>query len=96
MSIEEDPRLMKTLGDAWNFQDWDTFEKRHANHVGVFWPGRPETLWVRGVIPVESADGKPYEIRTESTSDDAKGHRTSRFATTAILKDEMKLYEKLK
>jgi ketosteroid isomerase-like protein len=42
MSVEENLRLMKTLDDAWNSQDWDTFEKRHANHVEVFWPGQPE------------------------------------------------------
>ncbi len=32
-------RQMKTLDYAWNSQDWETFEKRHANHVEVFWPG---------------------------------------------------------
>jgi hypothetical protein len=42
MSVEENMRLMKTLDDAWNSQDWATFEKRHANHVEVFWPGQPE------------------------------------------------------
>jgi SnoaL-like polyketide cyclase len=34
--------LMKTLDDAWNSQDWKTFEERHADNVAVFWPGQPE------------------------------------------------------
>lgn len=37
MSIEEKNKsLMKTLDDAWNSQDWDTFEERHAENVAVF------------------------------------------------------------
>jgi hypothetical protein len=27
MNVEENKRLMKTLDDAWNSQDWDTFNK---------------------------------------------------------------------
>jgi predicted ester cyclase len=43
MSIEEkNMELMKTLDDAWNSQDWDTFEERHADKVAVYWPGQPE------------------------------------------------------
>ncbi len=34
--------LMRTLDDAWNAQDWATFEKRHAADTVVFWPGQPE------------------------------------------------------
>lgn len=40
---EENMHLMKTLDDAWNFQDWDTFSKRHADNVIVRWPGQPPT-----------------------------------------------------
>ena len=37
MSIEEkNMELMKTLDDAWNSQDWDTFEERHADKVAVY------------------------------------------------------------
>lgn len=42
MSVEENMRLMKTLDDAWNSQDWETFNERHADDVAVFWPGQPE------------------------------------------------------
>ena len=43
MTVEEkDMELMKTLDDAWNSKDWDTFEERHADNVVVFWPGQPE------------------------------------------------------
>ena len=41
-SIEENMRLMNTLDDAWNSQNWDTFEERHADNVVVFWPSQPE------------------------------------------------------
>ena len=33
---------MKTLDDAWNARDWDTFKKRHAEDVAVYWPAQPE------------------------------------------------------
>ena len=36
--------LMQTLDDAWNAQDWDTFDKRHREQVVVRWPGKPPTL----------------------------------------------------
>lgn len=42
MSIEENLKLMKTLDDAWNGQDWDLFSKRHAENVVVRWPGQDE------------------------------------------------------
>lgn len=44
---EKNMQLMKTLDDAWNSQDWDTFEERHAENVAVFWPGQPNPT--RGV-----------------------------------------------
>jgi len=34
-SVEENRRLMKTLDDAWNSQDWDTFNVRHAEDAIV-------------------------------------------------------------
>jgi ketosteroid isomerase-like protein len=41
-SVEENMRLMKTLDDSWNAQDWDTFDSRHVENVAVYWPGQPE------------------------------------------------------
>jgi hypothetical protein len=41
ISVEENMNLMKTLDDAWNSQDWDTFSLRHADDVIVRWPGQP-------------------------------------------------------
>ncbi|MBI0583288.1 MAG: ester cyclase [Methanomassiliicoccus sp.] len=38
-SVEENMRLMKTLDDAWNAQDWEVFKKRHTSDTLVFWPG---------------------------------------------------------
>jgi hypothetical protein len=42
MTVEENKQLMITLDDAWNSQDWDTFNKRHAEEVAVYWPGQPD------------------------------------------------------
>lgn len=42
MSFEEHRDLMQTLDDAWNNKDWETFKKRHAENVAVYWPGQPE------------------------------------------------------
>jgi len=33
--LEGNQQLMKTLDDAWNNQEWDTFNKRHADNVAV-------------------------------------------------------------
>lgn len=41
-TIEENMRLMQTLDDAWNTQDWETFDKRHTKEVDVFWTGQPQ------------------------------------------------------
>jgi hypothetical protein len=30
-SRQTNMELMKTLDDAWNSQDWDSFEERHAD-----------------------------------------------------------------
>ena len=35
MNLEGNLRLMKTLDDAWNSQDWDTFIERHAESTEV-------------------------------------------------------------
>jgi hypothetical protein len=72
MTIEQtNMELMQTLDDAWNSQDWDTFEKRHKPDTIVRWPAQLPT---RGVGPhrTESAqyfktfpdnhiDNRPYK-----------------------------------
>jgi ketosteroid isomerase-like protein len=48
MNIQEkNKELMITLDNAWNTQDWNTFNERHADNVAVFWPGQPDPT--RGV-----------------------------------------------
>jgi len=42
MDAEKNMELMQTLDDAWNTQDWETFNRRHAEGVAVYWPGQPE------------------------------------------------------
>lgn len=39
MDEKTNMELMQTLDDAWNTQDWETFEKRHAHDTTVKWPG---------------------------------------------------------
>lgn len=41
METNKNLELMKTLDDAWNSQDWETFKKRHTSDTTVFWPGQP-------------------------------------------------------
>jgi hypothetical protein len=70
---EENMRLMQTLDDAWNAQDWVTFEKRHAKDVDVFWPGqekpthsRPshkeEAIAFFKIFPDKKVGNRPYKV----------------------------------
>lgn len=47
MSAQENLELMVTLDDAWNAQDWDTFENRHKTDTVVRWPGQPPTHGIK-------------------------------------------------
>jgi predicted ester cyclase len=71
--IEWNLRLMKTLDDAWNAQDWDTFKRRHTEYVVVKWPGQSEPT--RGLnahqnegvqmfktFPDNHAQNNPYKV----------------------------------
>jgi predicted ester cyclase len=73
MGMEENLQLMKTLDDAWNSQDWDTFSKRHTNDVIVRWPGQSEPT--RGlethkkegiemfkIFPDNHVENNPYKV----------------------------------
>jgi len=42
VTVEENLERMQTLDDAWNSQNWETFNKRHAESVAVYWPGALE------------------------------------------------------
>ena len=39
---QENIRLMQTLDDSWNNQNWEVFRKRHSENTAVYWPGQPE------------------------------------------------------
>jgi hypothetical protein len=58
MSIEENIKLMKTLDDAWNSQDWDTFIELHADDVIVRWPGQPPTIGIDRFLHGRSLEGQ--------------------------------------
>ena len=47
MGAEENKGLMQTLDDAWNAQDWATFDKRHKPDTVVRWPGQPPTHGIK-------------------------------------------------
>jgi predicted ester cyclase len=73
LTVEENLRLMKTLDDAWNTQDWTTFNKRHSEHVAVYWPGQSEPTRERrnheaeakeffNAFPDNRVENDPYKI----------------------------------
>jgi predicted ester cyclase len=72
MSIEENMNLMKTLDDAWNSQDWDTFSTRHSDDVIVRWPSQPPTKGIDAhkkegeyffsAFPDNHVENNPYKI----------------------------------
>lgn len=73
MSIEKtNMQLMQTLDDAWNNQDWDTFDKRHKTDTIVRWPAQPETHGIHdhraeGVqmfktFPDNRVENRPYKV----------------------------------
>ena len=74
MGVEENLRLMQTLDNAWNAQDWETFMKRHSENVAVYWPGQPEPTRGRHAHHNESVeffkafDNRLDTIRTRSSS----------------------------
>ena len=73
MSVEENLRLMKTLDDAWNNQDWDTFSHRHTEEVVVRWPSqseptrgldahRNEGVQMFEIFPDNRVQNNPYKV----------------------------------
>jgi hypothetical protein len=73
MSADDNIELMRTLDDAWNSQDWDTFCKRHAENCAVYWPGQKEPTTGRDAHKAESIEffktfpdnhvkNRPYDI----------------------------------
>ena len=83
MSIEEhNMELMQTLDDAWNAQDWDTFEQRHKPDVVVRWPGRPPTNGVHDhraesiqlfkTFPDNRVGNRPYKVLFASVTGRAR------------------------
>lgn len=72
-TVEDNQRLMKTLDDAWNNQDWNTFTKRHSENVAVYWPGQPdptkgrhdhkaESIEFFKTFPDNHLDNDPYRV----------------------------------
>ena len=63
---------MQTLDDAWNAQDWDTFDKRHRTNVVVRWPGQPPTNGIQDhrlegiqmfkTFPDNRVHNRPYKV----------------------------------
>jgi hypothetical protein len=73
LTVEENMRLMQTLYDSWNAQDWVTFEKRHAKEADVFWPAqadpthgrhshRDEAIAFFKIFPDNRVGNRPYKI----------------------------------
>ena len=73
MTVEENLRLMKTLDDSWNNQDWETFRKRHVHGVHVYWPAQAkatqgidahtqEAMEMFKTFPDNRVGNNPYEV----------------------------------
>jgi len=73
VTVEENLQLMVTLDDAWNSQDWDTFKKRHAEEVAVYWPGQleptrgkkahhEEAVQFFQTFPDNHVENRPYKV----------------------------------
>jgi SnoaL-like polyketide cyclase len=73
MNVEKNMELMQTLDDAWNNQDWETFNIRHTEDTAVYWPGQPEPTRGRHdhraeaieffkTFPDNHIDNHPYKV----------------------------------
>ena len=73
MSVERNMELMQTLDDAWNNQEWEILNKRHAKETAVYWPGQPEPTRGRynhrteaieffRTFPDNHIDNRPYKV----------------------------------
>jgi ketosteroid isomerase-like protein len=71
-TAQKNMELMQTLDDAWNAQDWDTFDKRHKPDVVVRWPGKPptrgrkdhraESIDLFKTFPDNHVGNRPYKV----------------------------------
>lgn len=69
---KQNMELMQTLDDAWNNQDWGTFDKRHKPDVVVRWPGqapthgqhdhRAEGIQMFKTFPDNRVGNRPYKV----------------------------------
>ncbi|WMW23056.1 ester cyclase [Methanolobus mangrovi] len=73
MTVEENLELMITLDDAWNAQDWETFNKRHTEDTAVYWPGQTdptrgrkahneEAIEFYKTFPDNHVENRPYKV----------------------------------
>src|SRR4029078_4802961 len=71
-TAQKNMELMQTLDDAWNAQDWDTFDKRHKSDVVVRWPAQPPThgrhdhraegVQMFKTFPDNTVHNRPYRV----------------------------------
>jgi predicted ester cyclase len=64
--------LMQTLDDAWNNQDWDSFDVRHKKDTIVRWPAQPPTHGIHDhreegiqmfkTFPDNRVENRPYKV----------------------------------
>lgn len=73
MTIEErNMELFQTADDAWNAQDLETFQSRHAEDVVVYAPGQPPqqglgehtefALRSFKAFPDQRVENRPYKV----------------------------------
>ena len=64
MSVEKNMELMQSLDDAWNNQDWETFNQRHTENTAVYWPGQPEPTSGTTIEPKRSSSSRLFRTTT--------------------------------
>lgn len=73
MNVNKNTERMQLLDDAWNNQDWETFEKYHTADTVVYWSGRTEATTGRSdhraeaieffkTFPDNRVHNRPYKI----------------------------------
>lgn len=70
-AAKKNMELQQTLDDAWNKQDWETFEQRHKPDAVIRWPAQMPTHGVRAhreecvrifnTFPDNHIDNRPYK-----------------------------------
>ena len=72
---------MYALDEAWNAQDWETFDAYHDQDVVVYWPGREQTPTLG--LPDHRAESERFAWRFPTTRSSTRTTCSSGTATSS-------------